>query len=239
MLKYTFENNDFLVKHAESDADSLIISTAIETAARAATCVQTVVIETAATGLQTVVTETAATCVQTVVIETAATGVQTVVIETSATCVQTVVIGEYVVLIVLLTSDAPLDHEIFFIKRGRGTVTSRTFSSYSLRSTGSLGKYVIFLHAFIGCDTTSTVSGIGEKQLSPFHLIQKGIALGNKRLSSLPPTEDSAQQHSFRAYSLVQLWHGNKKPSELWDGEGQQMVFYQFHFHFRLHRIIS
>lgn len=45
---------------------------------------------------------------------------------------------------------------------------------------------------------------------------KKGVAVGKKSLSSLPPTEDAARLHSLRVYHQIQFWLGNKILPENW-----------------------
>lgn len=49
-----------------------------------------------------------------------------------------------------------------------------------------------------------------------FNLFQKSLKKSVARLESLPPTSDSAAQHSYRTYYQIQLWLGNKLRPEDW-----------------------
>ncbi|CAH0381987.1 unnamed protein product [Bemisia tabaci] len=60
-----------------------------------------------------------------------------------------------------------------------------------------------------------------------FHLFKKNSLTGKKnRLESLPPSEDAAKFHSFRAFHQVQLWLGNQLPPKDWGWrlEGTQLA---------------
>ena len=64
-------------------------------------------------------------------------------------------IGEDVDLLVLLLGKTPTNRDILLVKPGRGRTETTVFSSQELQQLGL--KDILFLHAFSGCDTTSSV----------------------------------------------------------------------------------
>jgi len=77
-------------------------------------------------------------------------------IDLSMTYEIVVIVGENIDLLVILTGMAPTTNNIFFIKPGIGTVERRIYSSDSLQSQKDTKKSILFVHAFCGCDTTSS-----------------------------------------------------------------------------------
>ncbi|KAJ8686012.1 hypothetical protein QAD02_021805 [Eretmocerus hayati] len=57
-----------------------------------------------------------------------------------------------------------LDDRIIFMKPGKQNVSTQFFTSKSFKES-RLQKYVGFIHAFTGCDTTSCFYGKGKKKL--------------------------------------------------------------------------
>lgn len=167
------------------------------------------------------------------------------------------IVGEDVDLIVLLMAKSYAHKDIIFIKPGRGKIRHSYFSSQELQEQGF--KDVLFLHAFTGCDTTSSVFRKSKVAFAKLYLkspdikkaaavfsdpsstisqIQKAgetcmlrwygapakeaflnifryksflksVANIKPDISCLPPTEGAVKQHSLRTFHQVQLWLGN------------------------------
>lgn len=66
-----------------------------------------------------------------------------------------VIVGEDVDLLVILTALASSKHNIYFMKPSKGKIDQRIYSSTSFQYP-DIADHILFLHAFIGCDTTST-----------------------------------------------------------------------------------
>lgn len=212
MLKVKLENNGIKTLQAESDADVLIVDTAVEMS------------------------------------ETTSVGI----------------VGEDVDLIVLLMAKADAHKDIIFIKPGRGKIRDSFFSSQDLQQQGF--KDVLFLHAFTGCDTTSSVFrkskvafaklylkspevqkaasvfsdpsstitevqkageicilrwyGAPAKEVSlnayRYRSFLKSVATIKPDISCLPPTEGAVKQHSLRTFHQVQQWLGNNLPPQVY-----------------------
>jgi hypothetical protein len=212
MLKVKLEDKGIRTLQAESDADVLIVDTAVEMS------------------------------------ETTAVGI----------------VGEDVDLIVLLMAKADAHKDIIFIKPGRGKIRDSFFSSQELQQQGF--KDVLFLHAFTGCDTTSSafrksklafaklylkspevqkaaavfsdpssttaqVQKAGEtcilrwygapaKEVSlnayRYKSFLKSVATIKPDISCIPPTEGAVKQHCLRTFHQVQLWLGNDLPPQMY-----------------------
>jgi len=71
------------------------------------------------------------------------------------------IIGEDIDLLVLLTALNPVDSNIFFCKPSKGKVEQKIFSTNSFKYP-AIRQYLLFIHAFSGCDTTSAFYGMGK-----------------------------------------------------------------------------
>lgn len=56
-----------------------------------------------------------------------------------------------------------------------------------------------------------------------YHSFVKSVTNMKPDISALPPTEGAAKQHSFRVYLQVQAWLGNKLPPTLWGWKVKQL----------------
>lgn len=214
VLKQKFELDGFSVKQHEEDADTLIVTTAMELCKKHDSVV---------------------------------------------------IVGEDVDLLIILNAIAKKQQKnIYFMKPGKGKSPIRLYSSDSLQKS-ALTRYILFCHAFTGCDTTSAIFNKGKLKLST--LLEKSEYLQNAidiflnvnsdpdaideagekvlvalyggknennlnnlrydgftrsitkskfNLASLPPTKAAARQHSLRTFHQVQHWMGNKLPAESW-----------------------
>lgn len=179
-----------------------------------------------------------------------------------------VIVSEDIDILVILTALVDEDREIYFLKPSRGKVQQKIFSSKSLENSFPKCKeHILFLHAFTGCDTTSTFFKKGKikfaKNFEKRHdlhesakvfknvnedannIFEAGItcilglygapakikdlntlrfnsfikATAKKTslvLSSLPPTTDAAFEHLKRVYLQIQIWLGNDVNIENW-----------------------
>lgn len=179
------------------------------------------------------------------------------------------IVGEDTDLLVLLTfhvavSEEPISN-VFLIKPGKQNQETVIYSPSNCRLPEDVRKYALFLHAFTGCDTTSSFfrqgkiklikkfmtnqnllhqasifldpiatpgqvaeagihiiktlyTGGSSKSLNQvrFDLFQRSLSKNNFNLASLPPTEAAARQHSFRAYLQVQVWMNKVLDPERW-----------------------
>lgn len=75
-----------------------------------------------------------------------------------------IIVGEDIDLLVLLTDYASEKKNIFFRKEGKGKIQSQLYSADSF-IIPDLKKYIPFIHAFCGCDTTSAFYRQGKGKL--------------------------------------------------------------------------
>lgn len=91
-----------------------------------------------------------------------------------------VVVGEDVDLLVLLVALTPLEKEIHLYKPGKSTVGPKVFSSKQ-PEVPFLQQSILFLHAFTGCDSTSSIYKQGKKKI--VNVFKK-----NQNLHDIPAT---------------------------------------------------
>ncbi|XP_034947845.1 uncharacterized protein [Chelonus insularis] len=179
-----------------------------------------------------------------------------------------VVVGNDVDLIVLLVGLTSPGTIIYFYKMGSGKTESRVYDTHS----NQLFKdFILFVHAFSGCDSTSALFNKGKKRLvklfledaqltdmiKPFYssnsekrilyevaekiifqlylsnntkeqpttiaelryyLFNQTIFHNNKEssLATLPPTQAALLEHTKRVYLQVQEWLGKNMDAEEW-----------------------
>lgn len=92
-------------------------------------------------------------------------------IDLSLTNETVILVGDDIDLLIILTGLAPTTNNIFFMKLGKGTIERRIYSSDSLQSQKDTKKSILFVHAFCGCDTTSSFYRKGKVQC--FKIIEK------------------------------------------------------------------
>jgi hypothetical protein len=81
-------------------------------------------------------------------------------------------------ILVLLTALAPAEQEYLLVKPKLGRTPQKVFSSnYLQQQHHDVKSYILFVHAFSGCDTTSAVYGKGKKQI--LKLIENERELSN------------------------------------------------------------
>ena len=167
------------------------------------------------------------------------------------------IIGEDIDLLVLLTGLGRHLQNVFFKKPSRGRTPEQLFSPSSFKYDESIAQHILFLHAFSGCDTTSSVFNLGKvkflntlqknldltasltifneqnvkKQVLAsagerflialfgggqdvksldilrFNCFSKSVNKNKFNLAALPPTSTAAEQHIYRTYLQVQVWH--------------------------------
>lgn len=104
--------------------------------------------------------------------------VETALITSQTNTDSTVIVGDDFDLLVIMTARSPSNSEIFFLKPGKGKVEQKTCSTRSLE--GICKKYILFLHAFSGCDGTSA-------------MFQKGKTAAKKLLQKSPYLQDAKE----------------------------------------------
>lgn len=73
-----------------------------------------------------------------------------------------IIVGNDIDLLVILTGIAEPSHRnVFFLKPGQGKVAKSLYSSQSCKDD-SIRKYILLLHAFTGCDSTSALFNQGK-----------------------------------------------------------------------------
>jgi len=73
------------------------------------------------------------------------------------------VVGEDIDLLVLITQLSPTD-KIYFIKPSKGAINASIFNRNSFKHV-NLRQYILFIHAFTGCDTTSSFFNHGKNKI--------------------------------------------------------------------------
>lgn len=87
-------------------------------------------------------------------------------LERSAAFDEIYIIGEDIDLLVLLVGlCSESTTNVFFRKPGRGQKPQHIYSTSSWKHSSQTRKWVLFLHAFSGCDTTSSMFGYGKGKL--------------------------------------------------------------------------
>lgn len=74
------------------------------------------------------------------------------------------IVGEDIDLLVILLGLAPQSRNIFFRKPAKGKVPPSLYSPSALGCSESVATNILFLHAFSGCDTTSSFFNIGKSK---------------------------------------------------------------------------
>lgn len=122
------------------------------------------------------------------------------------------VVGEDVDLLVLLTALAPAESSIYFRKPGRGKTAERIYSASSLKYEEAT-KHTLFLHAFSGCDTTSSLFNQGKTKFCT--LIAKNRAV--HEIIELFNQQDATPEEIAEAgvRFLVALYGGNMDKESL------------------------
>lgn len=76
-----------------------------------------------------------------------------------------VIVGQDIDLLVLLTHYAYFYQKpIYLLKQKIGKQSEKHYNQHSLKNP-ELNNIILFLHAFVGCDTTSSFAGKGKKNL--------------------------------------------------------------------------
>lgn len=176
-----------------------------------------------------------------------------------------VIVGEDVDLLIILTGIAKEPHRnVYFMKPGKGKSPKWVYSADSLKNP-TLARYILFYHAFTGCDTTSAIFNKGKLKITTllkkfvnleiaidtfldrksdpdsidaagenvlvalyggqnedslnklrYDGFSRSITKSKFNLASLPPTKAAARQHSLRTFHQIQHWMGNNLPAESW-----------------------
>lgn len=86
------------------------------------------------------------------------------------------IIGEDIDLLVLLTGLGRHLNNIFFKKPSKGRTPEQMFSPASFKFGEFIAQHILFLHAFSGCDTTSSIFNVGKMKF--VNTLQKNTYLG-------------------------------------------------------------
>jgi hypothetical protein len=88
----------------------------------------------------------------------------TTVIESLQDYESVVLVGEDTDLLIMLTALAPPSNNIFFLKPGKGKLPNNMYSPRNFQHSEKVKNSLLFLHAFSGCDTTSSLYRQGKKK---------------------------------------------------------------------------
>ncbi|KYM93404.1 hypothetical protein ALC62_15994 [Cyphomyrmex costatus] len=89
----------------------------------------------------------------------------TIIVQTalSQTASPVLIVSEDIDVLVILAALCPIEKVVYFIKPGKGKTETSIYSSTDmLQSYPQSKKYILFLHAFTGCDTTSAFFNHGK-----------------------------------------------------------------------------
>ena len=132
----------------------------------------------------------------------------------SAESVDTVLVGDDTDLLVLLIYHVNLDnHDIFFIPEPKKNSKCRTWNIKQVKADlGSFTcKHILFLHALLGCDTTSRLYGIGKgpvlKKFKGNSCLQQAANIFDSTLSTSANIESAGEQ------ALVAIYNGKRDDS--------------------------
>lgn len=76
-----------------------------------------------------------------------------------------IIVGEDIDLLVLLTELGRMNDNIFLQKPAKGKQKEVFYSTTSFKAGPQVAGHILLLHAFTGCDTTSSLFGIGKGKL--------------------------------------------------------------------------
>lgn len=122
------------------------------------------------------------------------------------------VVGEDVDLLVLLTALSPPQSNIYLRKPGKGKTAEKLYSADSFKYK-EYTNHILFLHAFSGCDTTSSLFNQGKMKFCS--LVEKNTQLNaiigvyNDEAEKPEETEDAG------ARFLVTLYGGDMEKESL------------------------
>ena len=130
-----------------------------------------------------------------------------------------IVVGTDVDLLVLMIQMGRSHHNLYFFKPGHGKVTNKTYNITEIvLKLGDMCRYILFLHAITGCDTTSAIYRQGKKKAfrvlkNSVHL-QKCAATFNESTASKDMLVSAGEQFMLSLYSsaksttsLDKHWH--------------------------------
>ncbi|GBM78084.1 hypothetical protein AVEN_132224-1 [Araneus ventricosus] len=119
------------------------------------------------------------------------------------------VVGEDIDLLFLLTGLAPMKEHLYFRKCGKGRTPDVLYSTASFKYKFS--RMILFIHAFIGCDTTSALFGHGKTKLCS--LLEKNQYLEEKMQVFLNSEATIDQVDMVGETFLIHLYEGNPTAS--------------------------
>lgn len=188
----------------------------------------------------------------------------------------TILVGDDTDLLILLLFYAEFDsHSLFFIPEPKSNTTKRrvwNIKNVKLELGRDVCQNILFIHAVLGCDTTSRVHGIGKgaalkmfmtspqfvenakafqdsnstkenlqeagenalvllyngklgQRIDDLRYVRYQEKLAAKRTKiepkNLPPTSAATRFHSYRVFCQVQQWKGNEIDVEEWGWKRQ------------------
>ena len=127
----------------------------------------------------------------------------------SAISRDTILVGDDTDLLVLLIHHAPLgQHNIFFTSEQKKNSKNRVWNIKEVETgLGSFAcKHMLFLHAILGCDTTSCLYGIGKEAF--VKKFKEKVALQQAAIIFDNPHSKPAQKDQAGESSLVTIYNG-------------------------------
>jgi len=124
-----------------------------------------------------------------------------------------VIVGEDIDLLIILTGLAATTNNIFFMKPGKGTVERRIYSSDSLQSQKDTKKSILFVHAFCGCDTTSSFFRKGKIQC--FKTVEKRSYLLDSIETFYDPNASKDNVCKAGEMFILALYNASEKETNL------------------------
>ncbi|KAJ8892914.1 hypothetical protein PR048_005495 [Dryococelus australis] len=151
-----------------------------------------------------------------------------------------ILVGEYTDLLVLLVAHS--EGNMYMLKPSKGKRAREVFAVTQIQEVlSSMKEYMLFIHAFTGCDNTSSLHGkckslpfvevFNKRSSSPQEVAESGEAFmcviyGGKpsqkinnptfTISVFPPTSEATKQHSFRVFHRVQEWKNWAMKPSVW-----------------------
>ena len=123
----------------------------------------------------------------------------------------TVLVGDDTDLLVLLLHHLlPLENKIYFAPEPKKNATGRVWDIKQIQSDlGSFTcKHLLFLHAFLGCDTTSRIYGIGKGSI--LKKFKDSVSLQQAAIIFNDPNSTHSQVQDAGEKALVAIYGGKK-----------------------------
>ncbi|KYM97251.1 hypothetical protein ALC62_12065 [Cyphomyrmex costatus] len=123
------------------------------------------------------------------------------------------IVGEDIDLLVLLLGLAPQSRNIFFRKPAKGKVPPSLYSPSALGCSESVANNILFVHAFSGCDTTSSFFNIGKSKF--LSVINKSAELQGVLHLFKQRTVDKGVLTSAGERFTIALYNGSKEEQSI------------------------